>query len=302
MQPLPDEIPFHQARDISVKIHVAPKGKADVYVDEIITIAADIKDNLERITKAPVTVMHAVADNAKATGKIKRNDIVALDKMLGEGAPEEEKICLGWILNTRSLQVRLPSHKAVAWTSQINSILNGRSVSSKDLESVLGRLENIAQVMTPLGHFLSNIRQLQIIADRKGHNVKLNKRVREDLELAKAFIDKTHTGVGMNLITFRVPDVIHICDLGLSEKMLQSEKFQHLNDNDFDRKGRSRSDKPDKLGRGILILYLYLYVFQNKYLVGKKKKWTLSETIQKEGAGRKESRLGFVGGLVGILL
>ncbi len=53
-KPLPDEIPFHQARDISVKIHVAPKGKADVYVDDIITIAADIKDNLERITKAPV--------------------------------------------------------------------------------------------------------------------------------------------------------------------------------------------------------------------------------------------------------
>lgn len=62
--PLPDDIPFHQARKLSVKIHLSPKGKADVYVDEIITIAADIKDNLKRIVNAPVTVMHAVADKA----------------------------------------------------------------------------------------------------------------------------------------------------------------------------------------------------------------------------------------------
>ncbi len=133
-KPLPDEIPFHQARELSVKIHVAPKGKTDVYVDDIITTAADIKDNLERITKASVTIMHAVADNAKTDGHIKRNDIVTLDKMLAEEAPVEDKFCLGWILNTRSSQVKLPSHKAVAWTSQIDSILNGKSVSSNTLE------------------------------------------------------------------------------------------------------------------------------------------------------------------------
>ena len=73
-----------------VKVHVAPKGKADVYVDDIITIAADIKDILETITKAPVTVMHAVANNTKTTEDgIMRSDIVALDKLIAEGAPEE---------------------------------------------------------------------------------------------------------------------------------------------------------------------------------------------------------------------
>ncbi len=41
---------------------------------------------------------------------IKRKDIVSDDKMEAEGYAEEEKICLGWLLNTRSLLVKLPSH------------------------------------------------------------------------------------------------------------------------------------------------------------------------------------------------
>ena len=52
-----------------------------------------------------------------------RGDIVALDKMIAEGAPKEEKICLEWIMNTRSLQVKLPLHKAISWTSKINLVL-----------------------------------------------------------------------------------------------------------------------------------------------------------------------------------
>ena len=77
------------------------KGNLDVYVDDIITIAADLGDNLERITKAPVTVMHAVADNATRTNEgIKRSDILAEDKIQAEGAAEEVKICLGLILDT----------------------------------------------------------------------------------------------------------------------------------------------------------------------------------------------------------
>ena len=77
---------------------------------------------------------------------------------------------------------------------------------------MLGRLENAVQVMVPLGHFLSNIRHMQMIAEIKGHNIKLNKLTREDLALAKKFIDKAELGVSMNLLTFRSPDITYICD------------------------------------------------------------------------------------------
>ncbi len=157
--------------------------------------------------------MHAVADKAKIEeGGIKRSDMLAIDKMIAEGAAEEEKICLRWIMNTRALQVKLPHHKAVGWASQIDLVLQSKSVSSKSLESVLGRLENVAQVLTPLGHFLCNIRQLQILADRKGYNVKLNTRVRNDLTLAKGFLRKVQSGVSLNLLTFRIPGIVYICD------------------------------------------------------------------------------------------
>ena len=114
---LSDEIPFQQAREMSVKmeVEVSEYGKADVYVDDIITIAVDKGENLKRITRATITVMPTVADGSTGIEtSIKKKDIVANDKMEAEGAAEEEKICLGWLLDTREIMVRLPSHKAIA--------------------------------------------------------------------------------------------------------------------------------------------------------------------------------------------
>ena len=78
--------------------------------------------------------------------------------------------------------------------------------------SILGRLENVAQVLVILGHSLSNIRHIQMIAEEKNHNIRLNSRSRLDLELAKEFLTKVNGGVSMNLLTFRQPTNIHICD------------------------------------------------------------------------------------------
>ena len=179
---LSDNIPFHQVQEMSASIIIGENGKSDVYVDDIITIVVDINVNLQRIKKAPITVMHAVVDNATMESKnIKRKDIVSYDKRVAEGAAEEEKIYLGWLLNTMNLLVKLPNHKSTAWRSQISSLLDKKTVSNKELQSILGRMENVAQIMTPLGYFLSNIRHMQIIAERKGHNIRLNKDSRDDL-------------------------------------------------------------------------------------------------------------------------
>ena len=157
--------------------------------------------------------MHTVVDNSTVNNTtIKRTDIVADDKMEAEGAAEEEKICFGWLLNTRKLLVKLPAHKAIAWTSQINNILGNRSMPNKELQSILGRLENIAQIMISLGHFLGNIRYMQILAENKGHSIRLNTQTKEDLKLVKQFIQRAEEGISMNLLTFRAPSIIYICD------------------------------------------------------------------------------------------
>lgn len=64
-------------------------------------------------------------------------------------------------------------------------ILKNKTVSEKDLASILGRLENVSHVMTVQGHFLYNIRQMQLVADHKGLNIKLNKRANGSINLQK---------------------------------------------------------------------------------------------------------------------
>ena len=203
-------LPFHPARKTSVNIDPGLRGKTDVYVDDISTIAIDKEDNLERIIKAPIILIHAVADSAQFTSEsIKRKKLVADDKMQAEGAAGEEKICLGCILNIRLLLMKLSIHKATAWKSQIDNVLTRDTVSNKDLQSILGRLENAAQVMVPLGHFLSNIRHMQMIAEQKGHNIRLNELAKDGLHLAKRFLNKAQQGVSMNLLTFRITNTIY---------------------------------------------------------------------------------------------
>ena len=58
---LSDDIPYAQARSLSVDLPVEENGKSDVFIDDIITCAVDIEDNLDRITKAPITIIEATA-------------------------------------------------------------------------------------------------------------------------------------------------------------------------------------------------------------------------------------------------
>ena len=138
---LSDDIPFHKARELSVSITIGENGKVDVYVDGIITMAVDINDNLQRIKKAPVTVMHAVADNATLENKnIKRKDIVSDDKNEAERAAEEEKICLGWLLNTRRLLVNYLVRDAQAIRSGAFSKQNNGSLVEQTVSTTLAHM------------------------------------------------------------------------------------------------------------------------------------------------------------------
>ena len=86
---------------MSVKIPLQDHGKTDVYVDDLITIGHDQGDNLDKIIKAPITVTDAMSDNHHRSTNIPRDDMVEEDKIKAEGAAEEQKIYLGWILDTR---------------------------------------------------------------------------------------------------------------------------------------------------------------------------------------------------------
>ena len=195
---------------------IEDQGKADVFVDDIISVAPDINDNLSRLKAASCTVLHAFAHNASASSSssIKRDNLIADDKNEAEGAPEENKVVLGWNLDTRRLLVQLPTHKWKAWRSQITIALNSKTIDRKTLESIVGRLENVAIIIKMMGHFLNNIRYLLIQLQKAGKNIRkrITKRARDDLLLSLSFLDSAHKGINMNLIVLRKPSIIHIGD------------------------------------------------------------------------------------------
>ena len=80
------------------------------------------------------------------------------------------------------------------------------------MASIVGRLENAAIMLSMMGHFLNNIRYLLQLTIQKKHNVRITRRAREDLSLARSFLSRAHDGVSMNLLTFRAPDIVHIGD------------------------------------------------------------------------------------------
>ena len=98
---LPDDIPFEQAREFSIKITEGDICKADVFIDDVITVSADVRDNLQRLIAAPCTIMHAIAHkNSEKEEFIPRQDLIAEDKDEAKGGPKESKIVLGWRLNS----------------------------------------------------------------------------------------------------------------------------------------------------------------------------------------------------------
>lgn len=207
----PKEVPKATSRDFSVKYPDSADNKADVFIDDIVSVGLDTPENVVKLKAAPCTVLHSVCHKSDNT-HIPRVDILSEMKNKEEGAPEEIKTVLGWDLDTRRLLIKLPPHKAKAWSSELNKVASHSSVDEETLLRILGRLENIATVMTPLGHFLNNIGHLQIKASRSKHNVRINSRVRKDLRLAIKFTQEAALGVDMNLVSFRKPDIVHIGD------------------------------------------------------------------------------------------
>ena len=216
-KPLDDSVPFAQAvGELSVDLPIEDQGKADVFVDDIISVAPDINDNLSRLKAASCTVLHAFAHSASSSSStsIKRDNLIADDKNEAEGAPEETKVVLGWNLDSRRMLVKLPYHKWKAWKSQISQALKCQTIDRKTLESIVGRLENVAIIIRMMGHFLNNIRYLLIQLQHSNKNTRkrITSRARDDLLLSLSFLDSAHKGINMNLIVFRKPSIIHIGD------------------------------------------------------------------------------------------
>ena len=221
-----EDIPFASAESLAVPVPTEDKGSFDVFIDDFIGITVDIGQNKERLKLAPGTVIHAVSNLSDDDLGVKRDLFIARDKCETEGAIAEERICLGWNLNTRELLVKLPNHKFIAWTGDLDKLLTRKSISHADLLSLIGKLENVITVVKMMGHFMNNLYSLEEKAfAAKPNAVRITARAREDAKLHKKCLKMANEGISMNLLTFRKPTHLIIgdaCEHGLGACHVES--------------------------------------------------------------------------------
>jgi hypothetical protein len=208
---LPDDIPFHPARELAVSISSDDHGKADIYLDDTIGIAPDIGDSILCISYAIPLAIHTLSRPINDNDAIPRNDIISMKKFLAEGNMEESKTILGWIVNTRTLFIKLPPDKHSIWTSNISTLISSSRIKHKQLEVLVGRLDHTATIIPMLHHFLSRIRHALIRSSKHGWTC-LSITEKTDLHLMTSFLDMAKWEFSINNIVYRKPTKIYRSD------------------------------------------------------------------------------------------
>jgi hypothetical protein len=197
-----DERPFTQALPMAVEIHANKSGQVDCYIDDLTTVTVDIDNNQAKCSAAVLTAIHILGRPVDKDDPIKRVDLVSISKLIAEAALEEWKILLGWKLDTRSLIISLPFEKYRAWSDGIIDIINRQHTTHGELETLIGRLGHVTLIIPYSKHFMSRLRKLMFRAKNR-RQIKTSQTITEDLKLHLDFLKIAHTGISMNLLTYR---------------------------------------------------------------------------------------------------
>jgi hypothetical protein len=218
---LEEGIRFEKAKPLLVDVPLEKIGKSDVYIDDVCTVGV-LRDGDEtkelKLKSSVLLAMELVGRPISEDEPIPRDPFPSVDKLLSEAGLSEVKCLLGWILDTRRLRVRLHTEKHAQWTNQLLELTSGKSLTSKKvLEVTLGRLNHAASILPLARHFLCRLSYSTSKADYF-KPIKLNKAVINDLRLWIKILDKLESGISMNLLTFRPPDIIiwtDACEYGI---------------------------------------------------------------------------------------
>ncbi len=219
MRLMDDSVPFTEGGELIVDIPVDARGMGGVYIDDLIqdTIVIKGTDNAIRCKRATLLAIDTCARPKHANKPIPREDMAARNKLQAEAGLEEQKMVLGWLIDTRRLLVKLPKNKFVAWTSIIKEVMRNGTTTAKELESIIGRLVHLRMAIFFVYHFLSRLRDLQVGAKKK-RALHIRKECMKDLDLMLNMIRVAHEGVSMNSIVYRRPTHVYCsesCPAGL---------------------------------------------------------------------------------------
>lgn len=109
----------------------------------------------------------------------------------------------------KKLCMSLPFHKYQKWHTEIQCLLNLTKVNSKDLEMILGCLNHVACIYSPMQHFLGRIYQALYRANLSKNGTVLREAEVEDFRILQTFLTSASKGISMNYITFCKPTHVY---------------------------------------------------------------------------------------------
>ena len=200
--PDPDA-PIAPAKRMAVVAAPIMRGKVDGFIDDLIHVFWNTPSNRERLPHAvplamPVTSRPHAGDAAEP---LPRREILSAPKLKAEGAPAEIQTVLGWSVDARLLTIRLPEDKFENWNREMRRIVDQRSCSFGEMESLVGRLNHASYAIPLTRHFLDRLeRTITQSGTRKTTNLSLAPEVLNDLALWRSFLKTANHGVSLNLV------------------------------------------------------------------------------------------------------
>ena len=205
----PSDTPYAIALPLDVE---PPDGqlslsKCDVHIDDIIAVGLFLPNLVARLLLAPAVAIHAIFRPLHPSEAGTRAPVLSLRKLQGDGALCEHKVVLGWLINTRSFTLSLPSDKFTAWAADIHKLVADGFTTLSHLATLIGRLNHAANILPFARHFIHRLRRMH-----DSHWSRRSKRFSQaqlaDLTLWLDFLTYAKRGVSINLLTFRAPDVL----------------------------------------------------------------------------------------------
>ena len=222
---LADALPISRARAMTVQVDSDDYPYTDVYLDDFISCFLDTEEAIWSGSRASLLILHLFGRPVLQHEPTTRDDLLAFDKTLAEGTPEETKIILGWEINTRLLLLSLPITKLESWTADINRLLLQKKVSYEEIATTIGRLNHAAYVIPTARAFLCHLRRLELHLQRSGKPATLDENQIGELHQWCYFLKRASLGISINLLTYRAPNIFlraDACEHGLGGLSLNS--------------------------------------------------------------------------------
>ena len=222
---LPHQQPMAAAQATTVLLTTDDHPYTEVYLDDFITCFLDTPHAIWAGSRISLLVLHLFGRPIHSHEPTTRDDLLAFDKTLAEGAPEEVKTVLGWTINTRSFSLSLPKDKRDTWLKEIHRLLTKPTLTYDDLKSTLGRLNHAAYVIPTARAFLCQLRRLELHLARSGKPAIPDEGQKDELRHWCYFLHRASLGISINLLTYRQPTTFlraDACEHGLGGLSINS--------------------------------------------------------------------------------